>query len=82
MMMMQRYLIGFLALKLTDGSGVLTRQLLRHLWRHLNPQHHTLLLELMKAFKLLRPLADTETFLVPAMLPRQQLPDEYMMTDW
>ena len=64
----------FLGTENTHGSGVLTRQLLRHLWRHLNPQHHTLLLELMKAFNLLRPLADTETFLVPAKFPRQQLP--------
>jgi len=55
---------------------------MRHLWCHLNARHHTLLLELMKAFKLLRPLADTETFLVPAMLPRQQLPDEYVTPHW
>ena len=72
----------FLGTEDTYGPGVLTRQLLRHLWRHLNPQHHTLLLELMKAFNLLRPLADTETFLVPAMFPRQQLPDEYLTPHW
>jgi len=64
------------------SSGVLTRQLLTHLWRHLNPRQHTVLLDLMKAFKLLRPLADKDTFLVPAMLPRRALPDEYVMPDW
>jgi len=62
----------FLGTQQIYGSGVLTRQLLtRHLWRHLNPRHHTLLLELMTAFKLLRPLADKDTFLVPAM-PRDR----------
>jgi len=64
------------------SSGVLTRHLLTHLWRHLNPQHHTVLLELMKAFKLLRPLTDKDTFLVPAMLPQCALPDEYVTPYW
>ena len=61
------------------GSGVLTKRLLtRHLWRDFDPCYHEVLLELMQAFKLLRPLADTETYLVPAMLPRKALPDEYI----
>jgi len=72
----------FLGTHEIHGSGVLTRQLLRHLWRHLNPQHHTVLLELMKAFRLLRQLLDTETFLVPAMLSRRALPVEYVTPDW
>jgi len=71
----------FLGTQQALGSGVLTLQLLTHLWRHVNPRHHALLLELMMAFKLLRPL-DTDTFLVPAMLPRRALPDEYVMPDW
>ena len=66
------------------GAGVLTRQLLKHLWQRLdlNLQHHTVLLDLMKAFKLLRPLADKDKFLVPAMLPQCALPDEYVKPDW
>jgi len=72
----------FLGTANTHSSGVLTRQLLTHLWRHLNPRHHTLLLELMTAFKLLRPLGDSNTFLVPAMLPRQALPEEYVTPHW
>jgi hypothetical protein len=38
----------------------------------------------MKAFKLLRPLpfAEAETFLVPAMLPRRELPPEYTTPQW
>jgi len=36
----------------------------------------------MKAFKLLRPLGDSNTFLVPAMLPRQALPEEYVTPHW
>jgi len=75
-------LARFLGTHEAHGSGVLTRQLLRHLWRHLNPQHHRVLLELMKVFSLLRPLADKDTFLVPAMLPRRALPDEYITPDW
>ena len=72
----------FLGTEKKHGSGVLTRQLLTHLWRHLNPRQHTLLLELMTAFKLLRPLGDKDTFLVPAMLPRQALPEEYVTPHW
>jgi hypothetical protein len=45
------------------------------------------LLQLMKAFKLLRPpplaeLAEAETFLVPAVLPRSELPPEYTEPQW
>jgi hypothetical protein len=50
------------------GSGVLTKRLLtRHLWRDFDQEDHTVVLQLMKAFKLLRPvpLAEEETFLVP-----------------
>ncbi len=38
----------------------------------------------MKVFKLLRPLplAEAETFLVPAMLPRSGLPPEYTEPQW
>ena len=74
----------FLGTEETHGSsGVLTRQLLiRHLWRDIDPTHRDRLLDLMTAFKLLRPLADTKTFLVPAMLPRQKLPEEYVTPDW
>jgi len=68
----------------TNSSGVLTKQFLTHLWQHLKlkSRHHTVLLELTKAFTLLCPLADKNTFLVPAMLPRRALPDEYVMPDW
>ena len=72
----------FLGTEKKHGSGVLTQQLLTHLWQHLNPRYHTVLLELMKAFKLLRPLGDSNTFLVPAMLPRHTLPDEYVSPKW
>jgi len=72
----------FLGTHEAHGSGVLTRQLLTQVWRHLNPQYHMLLLELMKVFMLLRPLADKDFFLVPAMLPQRALPDEYVTPDW
>jgi len=68
----------FLSTKKKNGSGVLTRQLLTHMWQHLNLRQHTLLLELMTALKLLRPLGDAKTFLVPAMLLRQALTEEYV----
>jgi hypothetical protein len=67
------------------GSGVLPRQLLTcHLWRNIMPRHHEVLLQLMKDFKLLRPLplAESETYLVPAMLPRSELPPEYTTPQW
>jgi hypothetical protein len=71
------------------GSGVLPRQLLtRHLRRDFKARDHEMLLQLMKAFKLLRtlPLAEAETFLVPAMLPRSGprsgLPPEYTDPQW
>ena len=40
------------------------------------------LLQLMTAFKLVRPLADADTFLVPAMLPQCELPPEYVSPHW
>ena len=67
------------------GSGVVTKKLLtRHLWRDFKPADHAVLLQLMKAFKLLRPLplADAETYVVPAMLPRSELPSEYVKPHW
>jgi hypothetical protein len=67
------------------GSGVLPRQLLtRHLWRDFKARDHEVLLQLMKAFKLLKllPLAEAEAFLVPAMLPRSELPPEYTDPQW
>eukprot|EP00277_Geminigera_cryophila_P013459 CAMPEP_0179444644 /NCGR_PEP_ID=MMETSP0799-20121207/28080_1 /TAXON_ID=46947 /ORGANISM="Geminigera cryophila, Strain CCMP2564" /LENGTH=1038 /DNA_ID=CAMNT_0021231873 /DNA_START=47 /DNA_END=3165 /DNA_ORIENTATION=+ len=73
----------FLGTDKIHGSGVLTRQLLtRYLWGHLNSRQHALLLELMKAFRLLRPLANHDTFLVPAMMPQRPLPDEYVTPHW
>ena len=65
------------------GSGIVTRSLLtRHLWRDFAPRDHEVLLQLMQAFKLLRPLAETNTFLVPAMLPNSELPAEYVTPHW
>jgi hypothetical protein len=65
------------------GAGVLTRRLLlRHLWWDVVPRDREVLLHLMKAFKLLREL-DANTFLVPAMLPKNRdLPAEYVSPDW
>ena len=37
------------------------------------------LLQLMRAFKLVRPLIDSSTFVVPAMLPRCEMPSEYVL---
>ena len=65
------------------ASGVLTKQLLtRHLWRDFAPGDRHVLLQLMTAFKLVRPLADADTFLVPAMLPQCELPPEYVSPHW
>jgi len=65
------------------GSGVVTRQLLtQHLWRDFIRKDHEVLLQLMQAFKLLRPLAETKTYLVPAMLPKSELPTEYVTPYW
>ena len=66
------------------GAGVLTRQLLmRHLWRDFAPSNRAVLLQLTQAFKLVRPITDTDTFLVPAMLPRgDALPKEYITPVW
>ena len=63
---------------------MLTRRLLtRHLWRKFKRGDHEVLLELMQAFKLLRPLGDDSTFLVPAMLRRElPLPDTYVSPHW
>ena len=73
----------FLGSEASLASGVLTKRLLmRHLWRDLAPGNREVLLQLMKAFKLIRPLADADTFLVPAMLPQRELPREYVMPHW
>ena len=66
------------------GAGVLTQKMLSLMWRDIDPRTHKLLLELLKAFKLLRPLplADVETYLVPAMLPRCELPMQYVTPHW
>ena len=51
------------------------------------PSDHGLMLEVMKAFKLLRVLggsSDTqkERYVVPAMLPHEPLPEEYVKPHW
>ena len=77
-------------------SGELTRSLLTEVWGLAkgmdgNPkfkrQDHTLMLELLKGFKLLRVLgapcdAKLERYVVPAMLPNQALPPKYITPEW
>jgi len=79
----QETLDRFLGSAQAYGSGIVTRSLLtRHLWRDFAPRDHEVLLQLMQAFKLLRPLAETNTVLVPAMLPKSELPAEYVTPHW
>jgi hypothetical protein len=63
---------------------VLTRQVLvlDSLWRDFQPSDRIVMLQLMKAFKLVRQLSGEEKFLVPAMLPRGELPAEYLSPYW
>ncbi len=61
-----------------------------HLWRDFDPQDHRVFLQLMMTFKLLRPLVmdreflqplserDNEQYLVPAMLRKSEMPNEYV----
>jgi len=77
-------------------SGELTRSLLTEVWAlakgiddkpKFKRQDHTLMLELLKGFKLLRILgapcdAKIERYVVPAMLPNQTLPVEYITPEW
>jgi hypothetical protein len=73
----------FLGSEASLALGVLTKRLLtRHLWRDFAPGNREVLLQLMKAFKLVRPLADADTFLVPVMLPQRELPPEYVSPHW
>jgi len=67
--------------------GQLTNSLLTQLWTQggIEKQHHSGLVDLLKTFNLMRFLWGTssrETFLVPAMLPRQALPAIYMRPQW
>jgi Leucine-rich repeat (LRR) protein/GTPase SAR1 family protein len=77
------------------GSGVLPRWLLTsHLWRDFDPQDHRVLMKLMMAFKLMRPLVmgrerlqtlserGNEQYLVPAMLRKSEMPSEYVEPKW
>ena len=76
---LERYLCS----EASRASGVLTKQLLtRHLWWDFAPGNREVLLQLMMAFKLVHPLADADTFLVPAMLPQCELPPEYVSPHW
>ncbi len=74
----------YLGYKEGHGAGELSKQLLRHLWRDIDPQDHRVLVQLMMAFKLLRPLmcVDGEKYLVPAMLVTDKLPLEYVEPKW
>jgi len=72
----------FLGTRKQHGAGVLSRRLLTQMLGKLKPGGHTLLLKLMTSFKLLCPLGDSNTFMVPAMLPRQALPEEYILPNW
>ncbi len=77
------------------GSGVLPEFLLAcQLWRDIDPKDHRVLLQLMIAFKLLRPLVmccersqthsqrGKRQYLVPAMLRKSELPNEYVKPEW
>jgi len=70
-------------------SGELTGSLLKELWTlaNFNVQDHKTMLELMKSFKLLRPLGGVgnalrQRYVVPAMLPYTSLPAEYVLPWW
>jgi GTPase SAR1 family protein len=67
--------------------GEATRSLLTELWGKHSSRDRELMLELMKGFKLLRELGGSgggmcERYIVPAMLPNRNLPDEYVMPQW
>jgi hypothetical protein len=70
-------------LDLLLDRGELTRSLLAELWAQFKfkAQDQRLMLELMKGFKLLRELGNTgedERYVVPAMLPTENLPPEFL----
>jgi hypothetical protein len=74
-------------LDLLMGKGELTRSLLGELWAKFKfkAQDQSLMLELMKGFKLLRELGKPgkdERYVVPAMLPTGNLPDEFLAPCW
>jgi hypothetical protein len=67
--------------------GEATRSLLTELWGKHSSRDRELMLQPMTAFKLLRELGGSgrgmcERYVVPAMLPNRNLPDEYVMPQW
>jgi hypothetical protein len=69
------------------GAGEMSEHLLKQLWQDIDLEHHNVLLELMEAFKLLRPLQSvdgekSQKYLVPAMLVTDKLPQQYVEPQW
>ena len=76
-------------LKSFHQTGELTGRLLREVWglAKISPSDQRLMLEVMKAFRLLRVLGESgdaqgERYVVPAMLPQEALPAEYVAPHW
>jgi hypothetical protein len=65
--------------------GELSSTLLKELWAKFKVHDQTLMLELMKGFKLLRRLyapGEDERYVVPAMLPTGNLPQKFLEPHW
>ena len=63
------------------NTGKLTQSLLDELWANFNFREHDLMLELMKGFKLLRELGNNgedKHYVIPAMLPTGNLPNDFL----
>ena len=76
-------------LKSFHQTGELTRALLSEVWSlaKIKASDQRLMLEVMKAFRLLRVLGESgdaqrERYVVPAMLPHEALPAEYVAPHW